>query len=1208
MKKFFYKYFLLFFIILSIFLSSNFVFSENSSIIINEICPTGCASSDFQWLEIYNSSDEQVNLESWIFFEQNSNHSLKISSSSLKQSFLLNSQEYAIICQNDEKLFELYPDLDVLVLDSSWSTLNKSGEEIGLKDSSGNFIEKFVYKKIENNKSLERINFDIGGEDQTNWAENPDSNSIARENFDHNSTVFLKPKAIISAPNSVFLGEKVLFSASSSYSTESEIENYYWDFGNGEFILGALEMEYIFLEKNNFTIRLKVVDKNFLEDTSEIQITVLEKEELDISTTTLVINEIYPNPSEGKEWLELFCDNPKLNLKGYTLWDGISKIFTFSDDFFITSTFFTIELASAKLNNDADSVHLKNDQNELVDEISYGLNLKAPQKGNSLARIIDGFDTDNFSDFRETKTISKSFANIIFLDSENSDILEIEVLEKDPIKKFFKSNILINEIVSDPGDEEAEFVELYNNTNEIINLKDWFIEEGSASKTFLSGEINPFSYFVVENIKGNLNNSGDLIILFSPDKTEIDKITYGNYDDGNLSDNAPVPKDPHSLIRKIEGLDSDNDIYDFVLTNTITKGEKNILILEEAGGFIGEDQFIDSIIINEIYPNPFGDDSKEEFIELKNIGKETINLDAWKLGDSSKTRYSLKDVSLKAGEIKAFFRENTKIALNNSGGEEVKLFSKSGLLLETVKYVEKAEEGLSYARKDDGNFVWTTEISPDRENVIKGKAAKPIISIDVDTEVITHEKIIFDASDTIDPFNLELEYEWDFGDGSFATGAVISHTYLKEGIYSVLLKVSNSENEAEKKVIINVKNILDFNGSYSGMANVEKIQISEILPNPEGSDTNEFIELYNPSDIDIDISGLKLDDEDGGSRAYTFPDKTIIKAKEYKIFGRQDTKLALNNTSDEVRYMYADGTIIDRSVYESAIENASYVRDADNIWVWTSVITPGEENILTEVKEKETKKVSKSNMIKPIITTTLEKIRNEDIGDMVKVVGTVAVEPGILGSQYFYIVGSPGIQVYSYKKDFPKLKIGDKIEVTGEISEINGEARLKISSKDDIKVLENIAEPVSKKIEIFEVNESHEGFLVEISGEVTEIKTSYMYLDDGSDEVKVYFKSGTEIDKKKINEGDLLSVTGVVSQTKEAFQILPRSQKDIKNVGISEDFSEKQKIDKKENTQDLAEKYLTATAGGLTAIFFGLFAKNNSSKIEDLVAKIRKKT
>ena len=36
------------------------------------------------------------------------------------------------------------------------------------------------------------------------------------------------------------------------------------------------------------------------------------------------------------------------------------------------------------------------------------------------------------------------------------------------------------------------------------------------------------------------------------------------------------------------------------------------------------------------------------------------------------------------------------------------------------------------------------------------------------------------------------------------------------------------------------------------------ITINEVETNPAGSDTSEFVELYNPTSIDIDVSGLSL--------------------------------------------------------------------------------------------------------------------------------------------------------------------------------------------------------------------------------------------------------------------------------------------------------------------------------------------------------------
>lgn len=156
-KKFFvtkrFYFFILSALFLSAFLFANLVSGSNNDIVISEICPTGCASSGEQWIEIYNKGSEDVDLSSWRFWEAETNHTLSVSEKSLIQNFVLSPGSYAVITQNDVTFFDLHPDFSFLVLDSSWGTLNKSGEEIGIKSGSSDneFIEKFTYKAIENN-------------------------------------------------------------------------------------------------------------------------------------------------------------------------------------------------------------------------------------------------------------------------------------------------------------------------------------------------------------------------------------------------------------------------------------------------------------------------------------------------------------------------------------------------------------------------------------------------------------------------------------------------------------------------------------------------------------------------------------------------------------------------------------------------------------------------------------------------------------------------------------------------------------------------------------------------------------------------------------------------------------------------------------------------------------------------------------------------
>ena len=143
-----------------------------------------------------------------------------------------------------------------------------------------------------------------------------------------------------------------------------------------------------------------------------------------------------------------------------------------------------------------------------------------------------------------------------------------------------------------------------------------------------------------------------------------------------------------------------------------------------------------------------------------------------------------------------------------------------------------------------------------------------------------------------------------------------------------------------------------------GINEISGIKISEFVPNPEGSDTTEFIELFNSSGEEIDLSGLKLDDEEGGSRGYTIPDGVVILPGEYLVFGKQETRIALNNSSDSVRLLYPNGDVIYDIGYDNVTEGAAFVQDDDDVWVWTGEITPGEENVV-EVIEKKTKTTRK---------------------------------------------------------------------------------------------------------------------------------------------------------------------------------------------------------------------------------------------------------
>jgi len=131
--------------------------------------------------------------------------------------------------------------------------------------------------------------------------------------------------------------------------------------------------------------------------------------------------------------------------------------------------------------------------------------------------------------------------------------------------------------------------------------------------------------------------------------------------------------------------------------------------------------------------------------------------------------------------------------------------------------------------------------------------------------------------------------------------------------------------------------------------------INEILPSPEGPDEEEeWIEVFNQNDFEVDLSGWKISDTAGKITAFIFPQGTKISARGYLVLNRPTTKITLNNDGDGLNLIQPNGNIIDKVSFEKAPIGQSYNK-VENSWIWSDNLTPGAENIIpTEKSEKET--------------------------------------------------------------------------------------------------------------------------------------------------------------------------------------------------------------------------------------------------------------
>ncbi|MFZ2970570.1 MAG: lamin tail domain-containing protein [Minisyncoccia bacterium] len=803
--------------------------------------------------------------------------------------------------------------------------------------------------------------------------------------------------------------------------------------------------------------------------------------------------------------------------------------------------------------------------------------------------------------------------------------------------------VIISEIQISGQSVSDEFLELYNPTTEDIDLEGWDIKKKTKTGTLgnvatnLTGKIPALGFFLIAPrancgeakdescYKGDMAPDGfyttnnllakdNSLLIFDGADNLIDLAGWGEASDfkGEVFD--ANPEGGQSLGRKREGAlfsDSGSNKNDFVIQGSPDPQNSKMLAggandfensaPEDGGGSAEEEnnsaagqednaeedssqdnadlpapeaEILSKIILTEFLPDPEDSDKDNEFIEIYNNGDGDEDLEGWSIEDKSgKTAVFIIPAKtiIKKGAYKEFYSDETKISLNNTG-DGVILKNTLGTVISETPVCDAATEKASFSLDENNIWKWTKRPTPGRENII----------------IYDEPKI----EETAKKGSVPKEDE-----GKVKGEEILSETAA------------------------------DYD--YS-----DGIMITEIFPNPAGMDNKlsyEWIEIYNNGEKDINLKGWQIDDIlKKGSKAYVVGEDRMIKKGTSLVFSSEETKIAFNNSEDEVNLLWPDGTAVDSVQYAKTKEGFSYALADDGKWAWTSALTPGKKNIFenddknlqnaVEIKAPEKEAAADPQDISESIQeaddekaaenseivyegTGIESAKKMPRFSNVKISGIVSTPPGVFSDDSFYIFGS-GIQIYSYTANFSGIDIGDKIEASGAISQVGGEKRLLVGGIGDIKVLshDNLLEP--KLIATGDVGENFEGYLVAVEGKISGFGSDVFYVDDGSGQVKVYIKPKTGIAKPEMKVDDPVVITGEVSRTSMGYRILPRFRGDIRisrTSGISseEDPPEGQ-LQKEEMQSETKEgvvpiyKYFFAIAGLLILADWGrLKIKNN---------------
>ena len=94
----------------------------------------------------------------------------------------------------------------------------------------------------------------------------------------------------------------------------------------------------------------------------------------------------------------------------------------------------------------------------------------------------------------------------------------------------------------------------------------------------------------------------------------------------------------------------------------------------------------------------------------------------------------------------------------------------------------------------------------------------------------------------------------------------------------------------------------------------DNVVINEVDTNPFGDDAlaiSEWVELYNPTDSDVDLSGWEIASTTVLKKTFTIPDGTIISPEQMLTFTY--AKVWFTDSSESVELRNPSGEIIDKT-------------------------------------------------------------------------------------------------------------------------------------------------------------------------------------------------------------------------------------------------------------------------------------------------------
>lgn len=693
---------------------------------------------------------------------------------------------------------------------------------------------------------------------------------------------------------------------------------------------------------------------------------------------SLVITEIMYNPPESGndtlEFLEIY--NPgavAIDLEGFHFKEGVT--FTFPETTLLPESYALVAISAGAmenffgveafqwtdgaLNNGGETVILADNLGRAVDSVAFDDAAPWPTSPDGFGPSLVFCDPSLDNSIPDDWSASLDYAGVnaandsIFASPGTGCIYQVPP-------------VLITEIMYNPPEEGAdslEFIELFNRGNGVIDFDDFYFSSG-VEYTFQNLQLTPgervviaknkfafqnvFGFLPLQWTSGDLDDNGETIEIRDPYGNTIDHVAY---DDESPWDTIPDGYGP-SLSFCYPYLD--NALPEYWTPSTefaAVNGNGDTIWASPLAGCTLPDY---EIVITEIMYNPpeSGTDSLE-FIELYNRGAETVSLEGFYFSEG--LTYTFPPVVIEPDAYLVVCADSSAFrsvfgfsalqwtdgALNN-GGENLALRDNFNTQLDFVPYLDQ----LPWDTLADGDGPSLTLCDPSLDNALPESwaASTEFAAINAAGDtlfatpgagcgIVTLPEADFSASSreilkgtSVDFTDLSTgqpdTWAWQFEGGTPATSDEQNPSgivYSAAGTFDVTLTVTNLYGEDT-----------EFRSGYITVldSTFYSLVITEIMYNPpeQGTDSLEFIELYNNDQVTVNLAGFYF----SKGVDFTFPEVSLDPG-EYMLVAYNSQAIlntfgvnayqwlggALSNGGEEVELSDPFGVVQDYVSYDS---------------------------------------------------------------------------------------------------------------------------------------------------------------------------------------------------------------------------------------------------------------------------------------------------